>query len=318
MGGCKLFQPADYPKFATELVACACCGGLDYTIAMEGDLYNFGLQTVVCTRCGLLFTNPRPTPLWFQEFYRHNYRIFYKAVITPDENYLNQDWVKGRHFRNLNFLVPYLQKTGTIMDIGASEGVFLNQFRQRMPAWNIRGIEPSENFSKFARDYFGLDTIETGDISDLERTEANQYDLVTANHVIEHLLDPNQFFMVARHLLRDDGLLFLDVPDAEARLRGILAIHIAHVYHFSRQTLTNFLTKYGFEVLAWHQWPHRLPWTVQVLARKTKNAPQMWAPATVDAHQIARHFARNSQNTPEYLVYDFLYRRVYKKVRRFL
>lgn len=313
-----MFQPRDYSQFATQYVACACCGSTNYIIAAQGDRYEFGVQTVACSRCGLLFTNPRPPSEWFDEFYRYHYRIFYKSITTPDENYLNQDWVWGRHERNLNFLTPYLQETGTVMDIGASEGAFLYQFRQRCPLWKYSGVEPSENFSNFAREHFGLDTIVTRKIDDLGETQSSQYDLVTTNHVLEHLLDPNHFFLTARNLLKDGGLLFLDVPDADAELRGIEALHIAHVYHFSLQSLGNFLIKHGFELLTWNRWPHRLPWTIQVIARKLKKLPQEWSPPPVNVNRIACNFAKNSQNTVKYRIYTFLYRQIYKPIRELI
>jgi 2-polyprenyl-3-methyl-5-hydroxy-6-metoxy-1,4-benzoquinol methylase len=286
------FQSADFARLLKRAVPCACCGGEDLLQVTTGDRYFFGIETVVCRACGFLFTSPRPDDEWFAEFYRLHYRRYYKSVAAPDAEYVRSDLIQVRHRRTLGLLAPHLGSDGTVLDVGCAEGTFLHLFSARFAGWELRGVEPSEAFSRFAREHYGLTGVITGLVDALEEQESDRLDLVTASHVLEHLLDPNGFFCTARRLLRRDGLLFLEVPDAEGKRRGIHNLHIAHVTHFSERTLGNFLAKHGFKALWFHKGeeePH--PWTLQVLARKEGEPPSVWAPPPADADAIATAFA---------------------------
>lgn len=261
---------------------------------VEGDRYGFGLKTVVCLHCGLVFTNPRPSESWFTAFYRSEYRQYYEAIDVPNEQYLQRDWIKGRHTRNLSTLERMLPKSGRLLDIGCAEGSFLQLFRERLPSWEVHGIEPSETFSHFARTYYGLTTALTGSIEDLPRIHPQEsFDVITASHVLEHLLAPHTLFDIARQLLKTNGLLFIDVPDANGTARGINNLHIGHVYHFSEQSLDNFFDRFGFQKV-FSQKGVEVPvsWTFQSAARKLANAPQTWQPKPSDPRKVARDFSQ--------------------------
>src|SRR4051794_28208649 len=115
------FVPADYAGLAKEVVPCACCGSERCLSAVKGDRYGFGFVTVVCAECGFIFTNPRPREEWFEQFYRQHYRHFYEGTLVPDQKYLERDWIRGRHSRNLDFLAPLLSSEGVLLDVGCAE-----------------------------------------------------------------------------------------------------------------------------------------------------------------------------------------------------
>lgn len=289
------FEPSDYRRLSSHAVPCACCGCRTSVTAVEGDRYGFGLTTVVCSKCGLIFTNPRPTDEWFNEFYRLHYRKYYESITVPDEEYLNRDWIKGRHSRNVELLTPLLEIKGRVLDIGCAEGSFLNLFRRQFPCWDFHGVEPSEDFAAFAMDRYKLLSVVPGKFEELENLYgAESFDLITASHVLEHLLSPNRFFEVVHRLLKPRGLLFIDVPDAEGQSHGIGNIHIGHVYHYSARSLDNFLGKHGFAKMISQkgcEMPHQ--WTFQVLARKRIETAKWWEPPLVDVDIIARNFAQH-------------------------
>ncbi len=286
-----IFQPRDYQKLAKREILCACCGSGSCIEAFSGDRYNFGLRTTVCRKCGLIFTNPRPDKEWFEDFYRHHYRQFYENVSIPDEAYLSRDFIRGRHSRNVEFLSRFLPDSGSLIDIGCAEGTFLHLFLQRFPRWKVWGIEPSEDFSAFAKSYYQIDSIINGSIEDLHNYNLNRFDIITASHVLEHLLDPNIIFIEARNLLKKNGLLFIDVPDIESNSRGIGNLHIAHVYHFSERTLSNFLHKHGFRlVMSCKGREAQVPWTFQIIGQKLPHPPKHWQPPPIHGKQVARAF----------------------------
>ena len=298
-------QGVHYGALPKLEIPCACCGGRIFRIATRGDRYGFGLTTVVCKQCGLIFTNPRPSDEWFKEFYRDHYRKYYEDVAEPDDAYLSREWIQGRHRRNVKFLQTLVPRTGALLDVGCAEGTFLHLFQEAFPQWQIQGIEPSSSFSQFARQHYGLSTVRTTTFEELDALPDHSFGLITVNHVLEHLLDPNFLFSRVRRLLAPDGLLFIDVPDSEGTAAGLWRLHIGHVYHFTEPTLRNFLAKHGFDHVATARGDENpRPWTLQVLARVGPRLPSNWQAAAVDDGAIARNFAR------------LCHRTFYKRMRR--
>ena len=207
--------PIDYSAVEKVFIPCACCGSKEFFPAFTGDRHGLGLQTVVCKTCGLIFTNPRPSPEWFEEFYSLHYRKFYESVEKPDSDYLLRDWVTGRHSRNAAFLEKYLPKVGKLFDIGCAEGTFMHEFIKRFKDWDVEGLEPSIDLSNFARQHYSLSKVRTGSVRELNAFFKNHYDLITLNHVLEHMLNPGELLQEIHSLLRPNGILFVDVPDAE-------------------------------------------------------------------------------------------------------
>lgn len=300
----------DYRAVPKQAVPCACCATDQAIQVAVGDRFGFGIRTVACARCGLLFTSPRPDAAWFDDFYRRHYRHFYEAVGMPDEGYLAREWIRSRHAATVERLLEYLRPEGRLLDVGCAEGTFLHLFRSRLPGWEIRGVEPSETFSVFARDHYGLSGVVNGSVRELHHWPESSFDLVTANHLLEHLLDPNELFVLARRLLRPGGLLFVDAPDAEGCTGGIQNLHIAHLYHFSMATLGNLFAKHGFAIRLATKGSEVPQWTLQFLGARAPEPPRQWAPAPVEARRIARAFARHCFPSP--------HRRVIRKLRKAL
>lgn len=286
----KIQNQVDYKALEKEYIACACCGSMEHVIAFVGDRYQFGITTVVCKQCGLIFTNPRPVAEWFGDFYRNYYRLYYKNMQTPTAEYLNSGWMARHVQTNLTLLKSYIaNQNGRLLDIGSSEGSFLHYFSNEFPEWEVYGIEPSLTFSEFARNHFKLQNVTTGGIEDVADWKDSQFDFITSSHVLEHLLDPNLFFSEARRLLKPDGRLFVDVPDADGGQIGLKRVHIAHVYHYDQRSLSNFATKYGFKVLRIQRGQDR--WTINALLQRSEQLPVAHQFPSVDAEQIARDFA---------------------------
>jgi SAM-dependent methyltransferase len=81
-------------------------------------------------------------------------------------------------------------------------------------------------------------------------------DVVVAGEIIEHLDDPGSFLDGLHRLLRPGGELILTTPNASGLLNGFAAMagaeinHPDHVILFSWRTLTNLMSRHGWEVVA--------------------------------------------------------------------
>ncbi|WP_163835513.1 class I SAM-dependent methyltransferase [Spartinivicinus ruber] len=280
-----------------EFLACSLCKNKDFHIISKIERNFLPLQTVVCKTCSLVFTNPRPKKEWYNNFYEKHFRQFYDDIDTPTLEYANSKESLHKHSSNIELLSPYLEAKGAVLDIGASEGNFLRLFQQSKPNWQLTGIEPNPLFADFARKEFNLQNIITGPFpSALNRND--KFDLVHTGHVFEHILEPNEFLDECYNRLNTNGLLFIDVPNAECKKSGIRYLHVAHVYHYSLTTISALLRNHGFDVIQYRDNltgappKYRKPWTLQVIAKKLPQSEKILKIPEIDAEKVSKRLKK--------------------------
>ena len=194
-----------------------------------------------CTniKCGLLWLNPMPVtedlaklyesyyththitqpkePNWFIALFREGCSAYLNKEFQYqfDETLVSKVIAKVIRFNpkwttNLDFSVYYLpaKKNGKLLEIGCGNGAMLKNM-ERM-GWDVEGVDFDPKCISAARK---LDlTVYEGDISQLD-FNANSFDAIVMNHVIEHLPDPISTLKECHRLLRKRGKLILVTPN---------------------------------------------------------------------------------------------------------
>lgn len=225
---------------------CKLCGAIDQEMLFEAS----GYPIMQCRKCGLAFTGIVPT-VAAEQYYHTQYfasaHAYADALMRQTAAGTNPD--HDERVRQVSLLAR--RAGGEVLDVGCAAGALLVAFKRA--GWNCFGIEPSEQLADYARQYVCCEvyecTLETCDLS------PQIFDVVTAIHVLEHSLDPARFIESCRRLLREKGLLLVEVPDfgsRQSRKCGNSWIPLypdTHLYHFSAKTLSQLLQKHGFRVL---------------------------------------------------------------------
>lgn len=151
-----------------------------------------------------------------------------------------------RHVEN------FCEEKGNILDVGAGPGFFLSEASRR--GWKVSGIEPAEWACNCAQRELGVDVVQQGDYRLLATFSPETLDVVTAFDVVEHLVDPAEFLVESRRVLRTGGLLVLTTPRFDSLLarcmrRKWYCIFPAHLHYFSRASLRRLLSEHGFSVV---------------------------------------------------------------------
>jgi hypothetical protein len=109
---------------------------------------------------------------------------------------------------------------------------------------NAADCAPAEISHRIQKCYFGEEVFD------------GSFDLITAFHVLEHVVDPEAFLMRCRAQLSLDGMLVIEVPDFAfekerlQKLPGALYTHISpyyHVHHFTAAGLRELVSRLGFK-----------------------------------------------------------------------
>jgi 2-polyprenyl-3-methyl-5-hydroxy-6-metoxy-1,4-benzoquinol methylase len=142
------------------------------------------------------------------------------------------------------------QQKGTMLDVGAATGFFLDIARSE--GWETYGIELSRYAAEVARGK-GL-RVSAGTTDDCD-FPPGFFDVVTAWDVIEHMPKPLAELEKIHNLLKPGGLLVINTPDSGcmlARLLGKrwhLVVPPEHLNLFHRRSLKVALEKVGYSVI---------------------------------------------------------------------
>ncbi|RVT99313.1 class I SAM-dependent methyltransferase [Rhodovarius crocodyli] len=228
--------------FATT--PCRLCGGTEREVLATRGRGFTPLTTVLCTGCGLVSHHPLPSAEETAAFYATRYRLDYKGGWEPKRKHALRA-VRGALARAAR-LAPLLPAGGRVLDIGASSGELVHVMGRM--GFRARGIEPNLGYAEFARRTYGAE-VESGGFETL-KVMPGSLDLVTLNHVLEHLADPWGALRLAHRWLAGDGLLFLEVPDLSAtRKQAANLFHTAHIWNFTPETLALLAWRCGFTVM---------------------------------------------------------------------
>jgi len=237
-----------------ESVDCMFCGVSDSELyACAKSRYDERRFDVVrCRRCGLVYTNPR---------------IAHKATEIenrPSNPTLFTDASRLRWKRSAADLqvrrIERFCPPGRLLDFGCGQGILVHRAVQR--GWDAYGTELNRNLVTQANEHWGdtrlwCDSLETI----LERNRAG-FDALISTQVFEHLTNPLEMLRELGALLKPGGFALIDVPNLdcaeERRRHGASLDPTAHLYYFTRATLTRMMREAGFTVMTCRAAPNNL------------------------------------------------------------
>jgi SAM-dependent methyltransferase len=232
-----------------ELESCPCpaCASRDCTGLLNFDSFGFPIGTVECDSCGQVYSNPRPTRAYLEDFYASKYLYFYEGIRGVSQAYVRRHSLEELAAMRLRRYAEYLAPHTRLLDVGCGSGLFLAAVRRDFPEAAVAGIDPDPSAAVFCRQQLGL-TVQQGFFETCTAPET--WDVISAFHVLEHLHDLPAFFQAVRRSLRPGGLFFAECPNLDGSWRGIGMFHLAHLQAFSPRTLENLFLRFGFEVVA--------------------------------------------------------------------
>jgi len=233
---------------------CLLCGQKTFNLLFSAtdrlNITNESFALIKCDHCALVFVSPRPEEKEIGSYYPSMYWGGGKGVLSSLIEH-------ARNFNKRRVMMPDVKKLlsykkkGTVLDIGCSQGFFLKFCKDE--GLEPFGVEMSPEARAFARQKLDLNYMYE-DFDSACFTEKS-LDAVTLWSVLEHFHHPDKVLQQVRGILKDDGVLIIQVPNIESaqakkygnRWGGIDAPR--HLYHFSPATLTKLLEKEGFQVI---------------------------------------------------------------------
>lgn len=195
--------------------------------------------------------------------YQELYDNFVPTDLSPSQKSFT-DFV-GR------WMGKHIPRGAHILEIGSHDGYLLNLLQRQ--GYKCEGVEPSP-FADYSREHYGLSVIK--DFFRAEQFPANSFDVVILRHVVEHLQDPQALVQESMKVLKNGGLLYVEVPNSFGSLQEKFfpEFHADHISYFTMPSMLTLLARCGVtdivnqeSVVAYMKFPF-----LSVLGRKGNRA----------------------------------------------
>lgn len=225
------------------------------------DLGDTQFSLVQCSQCGVQFKWP-PIP-------RDALNKCYEAASS--DNWGADPNPTSRQFDLIRSIAERHANGLNILDIGCFNGAMLKYFG---PAWTTFGIEPSHAAAQMASSR-GVKVL--GPALENVRGSQQQFDVVTAIDVIEHLINPTSFFGAIDDVLKVNGVLILLTADTGSwawRLEKNKYWYCSlpeHTCFWSRQSIAHLCGINRWKIVHWERLRHQKSPLGQIVVEAGRN-----------------------------------------------
>jgi 2-polyprenyl-3-methyl-5-hydroxy-6-metoxy-1,4-benzoquinol methylase len=149
---------------------------------------------------------------------------------------------------------------GRFLDVGCGYGFFSKEAIGN--GFNVTPLELAQTERVIAGELLGISPIESS-FEDFDHSPSS-FSVVLMSQILEHALDVNQWIKKAHYLLEPDGIIAIALPNFGSLFRIFLQENEpyisppAHLNFFNPSSLSQVLTKHGFQVES-IQWVSRIP-----------------------------------------------------------
>jgi len=221
-----------------------------------------GRRMVRCYRCNLVQIVPRTDPMVVD----YSQEDYFASCLDFQEGAARYSARISLFRRRLQEIDRY-REPGRLLDVGCAKGDFLRLARDEF-GWDVVGLDVSAWAAEYACSTYDLD-VQVASVADALFRQA-EFDVIHANHVLEHVSAPLTALQRMWQWLRPGGCLFLEVPNEIDNLPWHLDLLLGrtraedgpfgrrkprpqstpHLYFFTRKTLARILESASFEVAA--------------------------------------------------------------------
>jgi SAM-dependent methyltransferase len=206
---------------------------------------------VECLGCSLIRLFPWPSPDELRTYYPENYWYSAKEATADHLEDFYRRMVLRDHVQFVRRALNDAQETGMVLDVGCGGGLFSRMLAER--GFKVMGLDFSSEAADIAWHRNKVPVV-CGTLSSAP-LQPGSCAGITMFHVLEHLYDPASYLQAAHSLLRPNGRLVIQVPNAACWQFLLLGeswngIDVPrHLINFRAQDMDALLDHCGFEVL---------------------------------------------------------------------
>jgi SAM-dependent methyltransferase len=206
------------------MTRCAYCGSESFKPLLDGVTDRLGVvkgsrSFLKCLQCGSARLDPMPAPDELSSFYPPVYGLGRNAAGSSSLSGLLRSlemiFLFGPVYRrNVRMLKSGGVKSGRLFDVGCGSGYQSACFKEN--GFDVTGADFAEGTREWMAEAHGIEAVSC-DISRMKGLfKKESFDVITAFHVIEHMIDPLGFITTLKELLVPGGRIMLTMPLADS------------------------------------------------------------------------------------------------------
>jgi len=222
-----------------EIKFCPVCKNENHQIITNNQCFYYSSEVLECQKCKFCWLKKQLDDDELYNFYAKLYR-------EKKEECLNRmrrvgDLVRSRS--QYLFIKNNVCFDDAILEIGAGYGVNANYLYEK----GFRNLTISEyDYNAISKYLFSKVSIEEKQFTHITNS---CYDVILMSHVLEHLYDIDAKIEKLRKLLKQNGRLFIEIPNNE---NPIIRRSMSHSYHylfFTKQNVIDLLKRFKLNII---------------------------------------------------------------------
>jgi 2-polyprenyl-3-methyl-5-hydroxy-6-metoxy-1,4-benzoquinol methylase len=200
---------------------CPVCNGKDfkYLSVYKGKSELFlNKKLMCCKNCTTVFISPMITKEELDLYYR---AYWDSGIQNNDESALKNYFAQAKVRIEYTTAKIGSLKNKRILDIGAGHGFIFDVLKEIYDSDFVYTAVETDNSQQISLIQRGLNCSYTWN-----ELPEQQYDLIILSHILEHLYNPQIFLIEIKKLLKQNGVLFIEVPNNDHLHKDILEPHL--------------------------------------------------------------------------------------------
>lgn len=232
------------------------------------DYHTTDMEFVVaeCEWCGVRYLYPRPTIEELGKVYPKEYSAYHFTKIANPLIRMARNFMQTMKARKILRSIPKDVGFPCILDVGCGSPALLKSINEKASGPVILfGNDFNDEVLQEIKNE-GLNAV-PGRFEDVDLTEKS-FDVIVMNQVLEHVYDVGGALDKARQLLKDTGVLFIEIPSTDGIDARLFKYHNwggyhapRHLSYFNAAKLTKVLAEHGFKVKKVEYLPSPTFWT---------------------------------------------------------
>ena len=214
------------------------------------------VNIVSCLRCGCGFSDLADIQAMLDKSYEEHSKYadmsVFGEVSASDPMLAESPWDLERLRGTADWLAQHVpRRDARILDAGCATGTLIGLLEKHGFS-NLVGLDPSPLAAATTARHYGV-TSHAGSFCSPPES-LGKFDVVVLSHVLEHIADVREAADGLASMVKADGFVYLEVPDAVRYSDFLIApyhdFNNEHINHFSLNCLDMLLAKRGFERIA--------------------------------------------------------------------
>lgn len=235
----------------TKLIKC-----YNTSITSDSRIVEERADKYICLDSGLIYngTGARGRE---EGFYSDHYDLHSEGTESEFKYFENEISI-GIYEDIANFINTEvgIMSRSKVLDVGCGKGLLLKRLQEKNPSLNLNGVEPSRNAQKFFKSAYPEVNCYEGLLETSPFLREN-FDLIVANGVLEHVPDPVGFLELIGEILDERGYLYIGVPNFHNNPADIFTYD--HLSHFTPDTISTVFRLAGFQIISSKVLSNRVP-----------------------------------------------------------